>query len=206
MEKFFSEACERNKEPIFKVLRQVIGPHNRRLFEIGSGTAQHAIFLAPFFPHVEWTCSERKSAVDSMNRNIKAAGVANIRPSFTFDAGKDEFPRLHADLIFTANTFHIMHWKECKSLIKLLGNRLQKNAKVMIYGPFNYEGKFTSPSNEEFDQWLKNRDPLSGIRAFEDVNKAMLKQGFALEKDYEMPSNNRMLVYNRLTFIPKIER
>ncbi len=203
MEKSFSEACEKNKESILKVLREIIGPQNRRLLEIGSGTGQHAVFLAPFFPHIEWTCSDRKSVLPAMNRRIEESGVSNIRPSFVFEVGKDDFPRLHVDLVFTANTFHIMHWKECKTLIKQLGNRLQKNAKVIIYGPFNYEGKFTAPSNDEFDQWLKSHDPQSGIRSFEDVHKAMIKQGFEFVKDYEMPANNRMLIFNRLTFIPK---
>ena len=74
---------------------------------------------------------------------------------------------------------------------------------MIIYGPFNYDGKFTSPSNEEFDKSLRQNDPLSGIRAFEDVNKAMVKQGFELVKDYEMPANNRLLVYSRMKFIRK---
>jgi hypothetical protein len=94
-----------------------------------------------------------------------------------------------------------MHWKECKTLIKLLSGRLQEHGKVIIYGPFNYNGQFTAPSNEEFDKSLRQNDPLSGIRSFEDVNKAMAKQGFELVKDYEMPANNRMLVYNRLKFV-----
>ena len=71
----------------------------------------------------------------------------------------------------------------------------------MIYGPFNYNGAFTSESNEQFDSSLKERDPQSGIRSFEDVDKNMQKNGFTLYKDYEMPANNRLLVYTRLVFM-----
>ena len=39
-----------------------------------------------------------------------------------------------------------------------------------------------------------------GIRNFEDINKNMLKNGFILVNDNEMPANNRMLVYSRLKF------
>jgi hypothetical protein len=94
-----------------------------------------------------------------------------------------------------------MSWKKCKTLMKILGNRLREGSNVLIYGPFNYDGKFTSDSNAEFDKVLKERHPESGIRGFEDVNNNMNKNGFALYKDYEMPANNRMLVYTRLNFI-----
>ena len=80
----------------------------------------------------------------------------------------------------------------------MFGNRLRRGSLVLIYGPFNYAGTFTSPSNQEFDKMLKENDPESGIRNFEDVNRAMIKNGFELLKDYEMPANNRLLAYRRL--------
>ena len=85
--------------------------------------------------------------------------------------------------------------------MKLLGNRLREDSRAIFYGPFKYNGEFTSPSNAEFDLSLKMKDPLCGIRAFEDINNNMLKNGFELVNDYEMPANNRMLVYNRLKFV-----
>ncbi|MNL40974.1 hypothetical protein D3C87_1633590 [compost metagenome] len=99
-----------------------------------------------------------------------------------------------------------MHWKECKTLIKLLSGRLQEGGKVVIYGPFNYNGQFTAPSNEEFDKTLRQNDPLSGIRSFEDVQKAFAKNGFELVNDYEMPANNRMLVFSRLKYVAKVRK
>ena len=72
---------------------------------------------------------------------------------------------------------------------------------MIIYGPFNYNGEFTSESNANFNVWLKERNPESGIRAFEDVNANMIKNGFSLYKDYEMPANNRILVFTRLEFV-----
>jgi cyclopropane fatty-acyl-phospholipid synthase-like methyltransferase len=203
MEMFFSPAADRNKEPILKVLKTVIRPQHKRLFEIGAGTGQHAIYMAPFFPGIDWTPTEREENLSVLAKAVHESLVPNIRQPHKFQVGPDDFANFTYDIIYTANTFHIMHWKECKTLIKLVSTRLQENGKVVIYGPFNYDGKFTSPSNEEFDKALREKDPLSGIRAFEDVNKAMIKQGFELVKDYEMPANNRMLVYNRLKFVSK---
>ena len=128
--------------------------------------------------------------------------IRNIQKPSRLEVGKDELPKLKFDLIFTANTFHIMHWKECKSLIKMFGGRLREGSRVLIYGPFKYDGQFTSVAHEELDRELKAKDPSSGIRAFEDVNNAMIKNGFELMLDVAMPENNQMLVYNRLKFRP----
>ena len=54
---------------------------------------------------------------------------------------------------------------------------------------------------EKFDLWLKERDPLGGIRNFEDVNNVMVKNGFTLTKDYQMPANNRILLFTKLSYI-----
>lgn len=203
MELPYSAAAERNKEPILKVLKEVIRRQHKRLLEIGAGTGQHAIYLAPFFPHLEWTPTELPENLSPLARRVHEIKIPNIRQPHAFEVGQDDFPIQTYDVVFTANTFHIMHWKECKSLIKLLSIRLSEGGKVVIYGPFNYNGQFTSPSNEEFDKSLREKDPLSGIRSFEDVNKAMIKHGFELVEDYEMPANNRTLVFNRLKFVSK---
>lgn len=194
-------ACDRNQGPILEVLKEVISPDNRKLFEIGSGTAQHAIFMAPHFPDITWTTSDVLSNNKNIKHHLEKANIPNIKGPFEFEVGKDEFPRVPFDLVFTANTFHIMSWKDCKILMKFFGNRLREGSQVIIYGPFNYDGEFTSESNAEFDRTLKERNPQSGIRAFEDVNNNMIKRGFALFKDYEMPANNRMLVYTKLDFV-----
>ena len=74
---------------------------------------------------------------------------------------------------------------------------LQPGGIVCLYGPFNYGGKFTSSSNARFDDWLKRRDPDSGVRNFEDVDSLARAQGLQLLKDYPMPVNNRTLVWKR---------
>jgi cyclopropane fatty-acyl-phospholipid synthase-like methyltransferase len=201
MQKPFSPACERNQQPLLEVLQQVILPADRRLLEIGAGTGQHAVYLAPHFPWLEWHPTDLATNLPGMTMWFNEAKLPNIQRPVRLDVSKDDFPKLKFDVVFTANTFHIMHWKECKSLIKLLGHRLREGSRAVIYGPFKYNGEFTSESNAEFDLSLKARDPLSGIRAFEDVHANMVKAGFELEQDFEMPANNRTLVFRRLKFI-----
>lgn len=200
IEKPYSAACERNKDVILSVLKQFIKKEDRRLLEIGSGTGQHAVYLSPHFPFMEWHPSDVPANLLGMKKWFDEYRISSIQPAVKLEIGKHELPKLKFDVAFTANTFHIMHWKECKSLIKQLGGRLREGSRVFIYGPFKYNGEFTSPSNADFDQELRLGDPLSGIRSFEDVLNAMTKNGFELHDDVDMPANNRMLVFNRLKF------
>jgi len=68
---------------------------------------------------------------------------------------------------------------------------------LAIYGPFNYNGTFTSESNARFDAWLKSRDPASGVRDFEAVDALARARGLVLQQDVAMPANNRTLVWHR---------
>lgn len=203
MNKPYSAACERNQGPILEVFQKVILPTDRRLLEIGTGTGQHAVYLAPHFPQLEWYPTDLSVNIPGMKLWFEEAKIPNIQSPVRLDVGKDDFPKLKFDVVFTANTFHIMHWKECKSFMKLLGNRLREGSRFVVYGPFKYGGEFTSASNAEFDLSLKSRDSLMGIRSFEDVLSNMEKNGFELVEDHEMPANNRMLIFERLKFVKK---
>ena len=55
--KQYSEACEQNREPILSVLRETFSAA-RNVLEIGSGTGQHATFLAAALPHLVWQTSD----------------------------------------------------------------------------------------------------------------------------------------------------
>ena len=88
-----------------------------------------------------------------------------------------------------------MGWPEVKQMFSGIGTILEKNGVFCLYGPFNYQNQYTSPSNANFDIWLKSRDPKSAIRNFEDVVSLAEQHGLTLKEDHEMPANNRMLVW-----------
>ncbi|MCT4640963.1 MAG: class I SAM-dependent methyltransferase [Bacteriovoracaceae bacterium] len=202
MELRSSPSVLRNSSSILDILK-CYEINKGNLLEIGSGTAEHAVLLSKHFKLLKWHTSELKINHKLIKARIEKEGSSNILGPHTFRVGKDDFPRLKFDYVFTANTLHIMSWKECKAMFKLLGKRLRQEALVFIYGPFNYNGEFSSPSNETFDQWLKDKDIKSGIRNFEDVSHQMSKNGFELVFDHEMPANNRTLVFRRLSYIRK---
>ena len=194
----FSAAADRNKEPILNVLKDYI-TNSGRLLEIGSGTGQHAVHMATNFPQIEWVASDQPIYHDDLKACFKQAKLPNLHGPEKLTIGEDDFPgKKPFNYAYSANTLHIMSWKECKTLFKLLGKRLREGSLVFFYGPFNYEGDFTSDSNRSFDQMLKARDPKSGIRNYEDVLSAMNKAGFKILNDVDMPANNRTLIFLKL--------
>ncbi len=201
MSKPFSASCERNQGPILEVLKQYID--KGLLLEIGSGTGQHAVYFAKHLPELQWVCTDLQENHDGIEIRLKEEMLPNIHGPKTLKIGRDDFPdKKSYEYVFSANTLHIMTWKEAKTLFKLLGKRLREGALVFFYGPFNYNGDYSSDSNQKFDEWLKNNySSASSIRNFEDVLLNMKKNGFKLLNDHEMPANNRMLVFERLKFV-----
>jgi len=193
-------ATGRNKDAILDVLKLYIA-EDTRLLEIGSGTGQHAVFFAEKFPKTHWVTSDQIEYHEGITSWLKEAKLKNLHGPEKLKIGEDDFPgKRPFDYVFSANTLHIMSWKECKAFFKLLGKRLREGSLVFIYGPFNYDGAYTSESNEKFDSWLKSQNEKSAIRNFEDVESNMKKAGFKLLKDHEMPANNRVLVFERLVY------
>jgi cyclopropane fatty-acyl-phospholipid synthase-like methyltransferase len=191
---------------ILSILQDVILHTDERILEVGSGNGHQAIFFAKAFPRMEWYPTDLSPQMPIMEKNFKEANLHNIRKSQRLDVSKDDFPKLRFDVVYTSNTFHVMHWKDCKSFMKLLGHRLRENSRAIIYGPFKYNGEFLTEEHKKLDQELKLQDPLSGIRPFEDVQSNMEKNGFELIEDHEMGDKNRLLVYNRLKFVSQNKR
>ena len=101
------------------------------------------------------------------------------------------------DAAFSANTLHIMGWPEVEAFFAGLDGALADDATLVVYGPFNYDGAYSSDSNRQFDGWLKARDSRSGIRDFEAVDALARAIGMRLVDDVAMPANNRCLVWTR---------
>jgi SAM-dependent methyltransferase len=192
----FSEACDRNREPILSVLRAVFAQAGNVL-EIGSGTGQHAVHFAQALPHLVWQPTDLAENHPGICAWIEESGLSNVLPPILLDVDDDEWPVDNADAVFTANTLHIISWESVQNLLGGAGRILPPGAPLCVYGPFNYGGRYTSPSNEAFDAMLRSRDPESGIRDFDKVCKAARINGLIFESDHPMPANNRTLVFRR---------
>jgi cyclopropane fatty-acyl-phospholipid synthase-like methyltransferase len=192
----YSEACERNRDPILSVIQPILSGC-RAVLEIGSGTGQHAVFFAASMPHLLWHTSDRQEYHAGIELWLAEAGLANVRAPLPLDVGQAAWPEMDVDAVFSANTAHIMHWHEVEALFAGVGRLLPEQGVFLLYGPFNYRQAYTSESNERFDGWLKARDPLSGIRGFEDVDRLAQRAGMVLREDFAMPANNRLLFWQK---------
>ena len=162
------------------------------MLEVGSGTGQHAVYFAKEMPWLTWQCSELQENLAGLEMWIKEAVLSNLPPPVNLDVSTSSL-RPQFDVIYTANTLHIMSIEQVTYFFKLIGEWADSVKEVLIYGPFNYAGKYTSASNAQFDSWLKNRNPGSGIRDFEWIIELATQSHLTLENDIEMPANNRLL-------------
>ncbi len=193
----YSESCNQNRDAILKIIKPLF-KDRKNVLEIGSGTGQHAVYFAQKMPHLIWHTSDKKENHPGILAWMEEAALDNVRAPIALNVSRNEWPTHEIDAIFSANTAHIMSWPEVETLMAGVGEKLASNAPFILYGPFNYGGKFTSESNARFDQWLKNRDPLSGVRDFEKLDKLAKNVGMKLDNDFEMPANNRMLCWRKL--------
>lgn len=210
-DKPYAPACDRNRDPILAVLREQF-VSQRSVLEIGSGTGQHAVHFAAAMPWLRWQCADVAENLPGIRLWLDEAKLANTPPPLALDV-RGAWPAESFDAVFSANTLHIMGWAEVESFFAgvdrvLAGGpstslrhaqdeRKPEEGVVAVYGPFNYDGAYTSDSNRDFDGWLKARDPRSGIRDFEAVDALARGIGLHLVADVAMPANNRTLVWRR---------
>lgn len=190
----FAESCEQNKHAILEILRQEFA-EVQQVLEIGSGTGQHAVFFARELPHLIWQTSDVVEHHSGIQAWIDELAAKNVRAPLALNVESDPWPDAGYDAIFSANTVHIMGWPEVEKLFAGIGNVLLEGGRFCLYGPFNVDGKFTSESNASFEQWLKSRDPKSGIRDKAELDALAKQAGLNRVADYPMPANNNILVW-----------
>ena len=195
MEKPSSPSCERNREPILDVLRRHFADR-RRVLEIGSGTGQHAVHFAAALPQLIWQSSDRAENLPGIRAWLEEAVLPNTPSPLEFDV-TGTWPADRYDAVFSANTLHIMAWPEVEHLFAQLPSVTTPDATLIVYGPFNHAGRYSSDSNAAFDQWLQAHGTHMAIRNAEAVDALADKAGFSLIDDIAMPANNRCRVWRR---------
>jgi len=190
----YSQASENNKLPILEVLTRHLSGC-KSLLEIAGGTGQHAVFFAEHFPDLHWQSSDIPEAVATLDQRLSQAHLPNLPAAIALDVNSATWPCAAVDCIYSANSLHIMSAASVENFFAGVGRHLAATGLLMVYGPFKYDGNFTTESNARFDLWLKDRNPVSGIRDFEWVNSLAAASGMTLVEDNPMPANNQLLVW-----------
>jgi cyclopropane fatty-acyl-phospholipid synthase-like methyltransferase len=192
----FSEACERNKDFILNVLREVF-PTGTRILEIGSGTGQHVVYFSRQLPTLIWQPTDTGEYLQGLCQRVSTEAPDNVKEPIELDVRMQAWPVGCFEGIFSANTLHFMSWTCVEHFFRGIGETLASRGVLCVYGPFRYAGEFTSDSNARFDQHLKQLDVQKGIKDFEAVNALAKAERLELIQDIEMPANNQMLVWRR---------
>ena len=189
----FSQACENNKAPILAVLNRTFA-NCKGVLEIGSGTGQHAVYFAENLPHLQWHCSDQPDYHEGIAAWLKDAALPNVSRPVALTIGKDSFPSLAVQGIYSANTAHIMQRHEAELLMKSVSEYLPSGGVFCQYGPFTIGGEFSSESNRSFHESLIER----GYGGYRDISELTgWSQDLVLREIHKMPANNLLLEWHK---------
>ncbi|GJH17770.1 DUF938 domain-containing protein [Caballeronia novacaledonica] len=190
-------AAERNRDAILSVLARVL-PRSGVVLEIASGTGQHAVHCAAALPGIAWQPSDPDAdARDSIAAWRAHAGLANLNTPLALDVLNNDWGIGNVAAIVCINMIHIAPWEAAESLFRGAGARLASGGVLYLYGPYRRNGAHTAPSNEAFDQQLRERDPRWGVRDMEAVAALGEKAGLTLVETVAMPANNFSVVFEK---------
>lgn len=193
LDKPFSQACENNKQPILDVLSRIL-VNRKCLLEIGSGTGQHAAYFAPRLPFLNWHTSDMPNNHLGIEAWLDDMQVSNLHRPIEFTIGINNWPERSFDAVYTANTTHIMQPSEAQLMMQLIADNLPFGGLFCQYGPFNFQGQYTSESNQAFDLHLKEQG-CGGIRDIDELQR--WAKPLVLIETVPMPANNFVLIWRK---------
>ena len=188
----------RNRDPILGVLRPRL-PASGLVLEVAAGAGEHAVHFASAFAALQWRPTDADpEALASIAAWRRQVGLDNLLAPLRLDAGQpDTWPVERADAIVAINMIHISPWSATAGLMAGAARALPPGGGLFLYGPFIESGVPTAPSNVEFDQSLRRRNPEWGIRRLDDLVASGARHGLSLSERIAMPANNLVLVFRR---------
>jgi hypothetical protein len=146
---------------------------------------------------VTWQPTELPEYLEWLQVRLDREAPENVKNPLLLNVFKEDWNCGPVDAVFMANTLHIMSWKAVHAAFVGIGRVLRTPGLLCVYGPFNYQGQYTSQGTAAYDRYLKDSVPRGGIRDCESVNELAVQQGLALIGDHDMPANNRILMWKR---------
>ena len=115
-------------------------------------------------------------------------------PETWFNAGTEN----SFSAIFCINIFQVAPISIADGMMRCAAHLLDDDGILMIYGPFQVEGAFTTDSNKEFHETLSSAGVSEwGLKDVADLKKAAADHGLELKEQIDMPANNFTLVFGR---------
>lgn len=204
LSEYVAWAGNRNREPLLGVLKEKLPKDSAQVLEMASGSGMHVNFFAPHFEHLHFQPSDKDTEVfDNIKSLSSEQGNNNIAdpvhldltdPKTWFNAGKSG----SFSAIFCINIFQVAPISIADGMMQCAEHLLDDDGILLIYGPFQVEGGFTTDSNKEFHNTLSSAGVAEwGLKDVADLKAAADKHGLELKEQIDMPSNNFSLVFGR---------
>lgn len=140
-------------------------------------------------------------ALGSIEAHRIRAGLPNVAAARQLDVRQDwhgqEVDVASVDVVLSINMIHISPWAAARGLFRGAARVLASSGRLILYGPFRFSGSFTAPSNEAFDQSLRQRDATHGVRDLDDLTELSRSFGLRKVECAPLPANNHLLVFER---------
>ncbi|MGR9046258.1 MAG: DUF938 domain-containing protein [Gammaproteobacteria bacterium] len=204
LSEYVAWAGNRNREPILGVLKEKLPKEKGRVLEMASGSGMHINYFAPNFGHLHFHPSDRdKEVFDNIKELTQTHGNDNIADPVHLDLTDPETwfnpgPAKSFNAIFCINIFQVAPISIADGMMQCAEHLLTDDGFLLIYGPFQVEGGFTTDSNKEFHETLSSAGVSEwGLKDVADLKKAADKHGLELKEQIDMPANNFSLIFGR---------
>ena len=160
LSEYVAWAGGRNRDPLLGVLKDKLPKDPERVLEMATGSGMHINYFAPHFSHLHFHPSEKDREVfDNIKNLTREQGNNNIAdpvhldltdPKTWFNPG----PEKSFAAIFCINIFQVAPISIADGMMKCAAHLLKDDGILLIYGPFQIEGKFSTDSNKVFHETL----------------------------------------------------
>jgi SAM-dependent methyltransferase len=190
-------AALRNRAPLAAALRDVL-PARGRVLELGSGTGEHAVFLAAAFPDLLWQPSDPDpDARASIAAWTAEARLTNLLPPRDWDLRLPRWQGRPADAVLCVNVLHVASLECTEALCEGAARVLPPGGPLAVYGPFTHRGEPLGARLARLEGTLRAADPDLGVREVEAVAEAGRRHGLALAAELPMPEEGDLLLVLR---------
>ena len=197
-----SPAAERNGGPLCDALATRL-PTEGVVLEVACGALQHALALSAAHRLLSWQPTDIDERV--LQRGpayLDALALLGRRPAglqalVRLNVCENPWPIETADVIYGANLLHISPETSIAGLLRGAATILTNEGKLLLYGPFRQQSRFTSAGDAAFDESLRARNPAWGIRDLETIVAVARGHALELTEQLAMPANNWLLTFQR---------
>ncbi len=194
MAKRTAPAALRNREALAAALDELL-PERGTVLELGSGTGEHALFLAQRFPSLAWQPSDPDPvARASIGAWAAEQKLPNLLPPLDLDLRLETWRRREAAAVLCVNVLHVTSPDHARALFAGAARVLGPGGPLVVYGPFPHRGSPLRGRLARLDRELRAADPALGVREVEWLVEEAARQGLALASELAMPEEGDALL------------